>query len=58
MQAVCPSAASGLIVKPGANVTEADLISDGESASPRNWGALSSMFNPDAESASFVVGLA
>ena len=57
-QAVCPSAASGLIVKPGGRVTVADLTSEGELAKPRNCGALSSRFSPEAESVAVVVGLA
>ena len=40
VQAVWPSAASGLIVKPAGRVTVADLISEGEAAKLRNWGAL------------------
>ena len=51
-QAVCPSAASGLIVNPGGRVTVADLSSEGELAKPRNCGALSSRFSPEAESVS------
>ena len=58
VQAVCPSAASGLIVKPSGRVTDADLISEGEAAKPRNWGALNSTLSPEGESVSAVVGLA
>ena len=39
-------------------MTVADLISEGEAANPRNWGALNSMFRPEGESVSVVVGLA
>ena len=58
MQSLCPSAASGLIVKPGGRVTIDDLISEGEAAKPSNCGALSSMLRPEGESVSVVVGLA
>ncbi len=40
VQAVCPSAASGLIVSPSGRVTIADLICEGETANPSNCCAL------------------
>ena len=39
-------------------MTVADLICEGELAKPRNCGALSSRFRPEAESVALVVGLA
>src|ERR1700720_2762357 len=58
LQALWPSAASGLIVKPGGRVTIADLISEGVVAKPSNWGVLSSRFKPEGASVSRVVALA
>ena len=39
-------------MKPSGRVTVAFLISDGEAAKPRNWGALSSRLRPDGASVS------
>ena len=53
LQAVWPSAASGLIVRPGGRVSTAERSVDGEEAVPsRNWSAFSWMSMPDGESAS------
>src|ERR1700753_2715983 len=57
-QAVWPSAASGLMVRPGGRVTVADFSSEGEAAKHKNAGALSLMLSPDGASVSDVVGLA
>src|SRR5664279_1551818 len=58
LQALWPSAASGLMVKPDGKVTIDDLISDGEAEKPSNMGVLSSMFRPEGASVSLVVALA
>ena len=58
VQAVCPSAASGLIVRPGGRVTNTALASDGDGVKPKVCGILKPRFSPDAESASSVVRLA
>jgi hypothetical protein len=57
-QAVWPSAASGLIVKPGGKVTLLDFSCEGELAMPRNCGASIWRSRPEGESVSLVVGLA
>ena len=49
---VCPSAASGLMVKPGGSSRSPILISEGEAAKPWNCGALISTLRPEAESVS------
>ena len=49
---VCPSAASGLTVRPSGRVTTAFFISDGDAAKPKNCGALNSIFRPDGASVS------
>jgi hypothetical protein len=58
-QAVLPSAAFGLIVKPGGSVIVLSLISDGEgTVGLCVCGTVRSMSSPDGVSASFVVGVA
>src|ERR1700709_838690 len=55
VQALCPSAASGLIVSPWGRVRTEARISDGEAAKPWVWGAPISSSRPEGESASELV---
>ena len=56
VHALCPSAASGLTVKPGGRVTTVDCSADGVAANPSGCGFCSTMSSPDGASASLVVG--
>src|SRR5690349_12088469 len=56
---VLPSAAFGLIEKPGGRVTVVDRISDGDGVDGSwNWGTSSFTSSPEAVSVSVVVGFA
>ena len=48
LQAVCPSAASGLIVSPGGRVTITDFACEGDGVKPSVWGTLKLRFSPEA----------
>src|SRR4051794_39716269 len=58
VQAVWPSAASGLIEIPSGSDRDAERSDEGELANPRNWAALSCISRPEAESVRSLVSAA
>ena len=58
LQAVCPSAASGLIVSPAGRLTITDFACEGDGVKPSVWGTLKLRFSPEAASVWLVVRLA
>ena len=57
-QAVCPSAASGLIEIPSGRISEPERRDEGELARPRNWVALSCISSPEGLSVRSLVSVA